>query len=141
MKKIMKYLAVAILCAGLGVVSAFAQAKNGGQKMSPEQRAEKISNHLIKKLGLDAAQAERVKVINLSRLQAVETLRNSAEPKADKRAKITSIQQGYQADMKSILSPAQYATFEKMKTDRMAKRKNKVKSAQIKADNIDEIVD
>lgn len=135
----MNYVAVMVLCASIGVVSAVGQTgfgKNNGQKLNPEQRAVQISNHLTKKLGLDAAQSERVRVINLSRLQAVETLRASSEPKPDKRAKIQALQQSYETDMKSILSPAQYISFEKMKEDRMAKRKNKVKSAQLKANDV-----
>ena len=91
---------------------------------TPEQRAAHAARHLTKQLHLTAAQTEQVRQLYLSRAQQMQPLH--AQPVADKKAahRARKAQQAqYDARLKQILTPDQYAQYAQLRTDKAAKHK------------------
>lgn len=85
-------------------------------KKSPEQRAELFSKKMTKNLGLDAAQQERIKAINLDRFKQIEEARTAGTGKKKEVAsKIKAINETYLTTLKGVLSEEQFKKFEEMK--------------------------
>ena len=91
---------------------------------TPEQRAAHAARHLTKQLHLTAAQAEQVQQLQLSRAQQMQQLH--AQPVADKKAahQARKAQQAqYDARLKQILTPDQYAQYAQLQAGKVAKHK------------------
>ncbi|HAS43485.1 MAG TPA: multiple ligand-binding protein 1 [Microscillaceae bacterium] len=97
--------------------TAHAQRGNRGQKGTPEERAEKTTQRLASKLGLDETQKTQVKASALK----FETARKTARSNRDRSA-VKTARQTFQDEMKGILTTEQYAKFEKMQKRRKGRK-------------------
>lgn len=96
------------------------QAHNKEQraKMTPEQRAERHAGRLQKALGLTDAQKQAIIESDVQTAKQIQPLK---EEQKDRREKLVAMQKQRDEKMKSILTPEQYAKFQEMKKERMAK--------------------
>lgn len=89
----------------------------GGQGKTIEQRAQNRSNQLQKKLALSADQTSKIYQTIFTHLTEMEKIK--ALPKGpDKHTQMKALQAQKDNAFKSILTPEQYAQFQKMKEDR-----------------------
>ena len=98
-------------------VSSYAQRGRKGNNLTAEQRAEKATQRLTKKLGLNADQATKVQAANLK----MQTAKDAAKANKD-RAAMKSANEAYRAELKTILTSEQYTKFEQMKKKRKRRR-------------------
>lgn len=96
--------------------TSYAQRGRRGSNLTAEQRAEKATKKLTKKLGLNADQIAQVQVANLK----MQTAKDAARTNRD-RAAMKSASEAYRAELKTILTSEQYAKFEQMKKKRRRK--------------------
>lgn len=115
MKKII-IMAFAIL---VSVAGAFAQeAAVGKVKKSAEERAEKFTKRMTKELTLDAAQQDRVKILNLERFKQIEEVKgNMATNKKEAAAKLKEVNEAYLNNLKGVLTAEQLTKFEALKEE------------------------
>ncbi|OJJ20941.1 hypothetical protein BKI52_10200 [marine bacterium AO1-C] len=97
--------------------TAQAQRGNRGQLGTPEERADKATQRLTKKLGLDADQSTKVKASMLKFETARQTARSNRDRSAVKAARET-----FRNEMKGILTPEQYTKFEETQKKRKGRR-------------------
>ena len=105
---------------------AFAQTDTTGQKakLTPQQRAEKLTQGMSRQLLLSPEQVEQVKAINLKYAEKNEQLkRNMAKLKSNNEAK--------DAELKAVLNPAQYEKYQKM--EKRAKQKVRERARERRA--------
>ena len=91
---------------------------------TPAQRADRAARHLTKQLGLTAAQTEQVRQLQLSRVQQRQSVR--AQPVANKNTAHQARQAQraeYDARLKQILTPNQYAQYAQLRADKAARHK------------------
>lgn len=96
--------------------------KDNDAKLSPEQRAEKLTQKMTKNLQLNQQQTAKVAEINLNNAKQIAEIRNSTLSRYEKFNKIQSIEQHVSGEFRQILTPEQYKKFELGKE----KRKDKV---------------
>jgi protein CpxP len=112
------------------VSGAMAQEKTATVKPAPnpEVRAEKFTKRMTRELGLDAAQQERVKGINLDRFKQLSEARatNAGDKKAVQQ-KVKEINDLYFQNLKAVLTPEQFAKFQTLKEEMKEKAFQKKK--------------
>jgi periplasmic protein CpxP/Spy len=93
----------------------------GWEKRTPEERAAKATEMMKKRLNLSEAQATKVAQLNLERAKKQEDIREVMQEspavkqaKEDRKAMVSK----YDADLKAVLTPEQYAQFSKERDDR-----------------------
>lgn len=132
MKKMLILLAAFTLTAG--VASAQTQAATPAQgraqrgqlaNMTPEQRAEAQTKRLSASLGLNADQTEKLRTLNLTQAQKMQKLR---EKNAANRQEAKAARDQHQAQLKAILTADQYAKYDQQRTERLNKRKERMKA-------------
>lgn len=113
MKSSIKILATLVLCFSFSlVVSAY----KGTPPDKVEKRAEKQTNRMIEKLNLNDAQAAKIGDINLFfAAKMVEARANSKGDRAAMKAIKTAIRTEKIAEMKLVLSTAQFESYQSMK--------------------------
>lgn len=113
--KPMKLAALAIVFTGTTCVS-FAQEH---EKKTPEQRAEKRTEMLNKKLDLSADQKTKVAEINQHAAKEVETIKNNSTlSKEDKKAQLKQLRETKKQELRSVLNSDQQQKFDKIKEKR-----------------------
>lgn len=124
MKKLFLGLALA---AGLIATTAHAQdARGGGANITPEQRAERQTAMMTKRLGLSPDQVEKVKAINLKHAQDAQAVRDArkdekgAQPGAMKDMKAEK-----DAELKAVLTPEQFTTWTQMEANMQERRQQR----------------
>jgi len=104
----------------LAVTTSYAQVQNNQAPLqetrlraTPEERATRQTQMMVKELGLNADQEAKVKALNLKRLTQIDALRESkeAERKVD-RNQAQTIRKNWNTELKSVLTPEQYTKFE-----------------------------
>lgn len=119
--------------------SAKSKGKGGkgkGQEkknMTPEERADKVSNRMKTELGLTDDQATKVKAITLTRATKMAEIRTKAKTEgADKtalKAERKATHQAWEADLKGIVSAEQFAKYQAKKEERKKKLEERKKNA------------
>lgn len=105
----------------------------GTQKLSPEEKATKISNELEKELSLSADQKKQVYDLAKARATEIEAVR--AKYKGDQKSaqpEIKAIRQKYKTQMDALLTPEQKVKFDEYKKKKRAEfqeKKNKQPTA------------
>lgn len=145
----------AVIFALLSSSATFAQAplaqpdatKHGKQtereNLSPEQRAQKMTDRLTRGLSLDERQASAVAGINQKYAQAIAAIRSNQElSRADRFAKIETLRNEQKNAIRQLLNAQQQQKFDEkaaqMKEkheERMEKRAEKMPPAEQRADN------
>ena len=107
------------------------------RSLTPEQKAERQSNVLQKKLGLTEEQKMKVYTISLSRITQTVALQEKTNKSADKkgaREAFQKIRTDYDQALNGILNDDQQKTWAQLKANAQAKRaehrKNQPKDAQ-----------
>ncbi|HOY94297.1 MAG TPA: hypothetical protein PK509_01075 [Catalimonadaceae bacterium] len=116
MKKFMS-VAFALL---ISIAGVFAQSSTATLKANktPEQRAERFTKKMTKELALDAAQQERIKILNLDRFKKLEDARSAAAvSKKEVAAKVKQVNEEYFSNVKGVLTPEQFTKFQEMKEE------------------------
>jgi periplasmic protein CpxP/Spy len=101
--------------------AANAQEKKHREQMSPQQRAEKQTEHLSKALQLTDAQKKSIMEVNQNTAQQAESIRN--EQKSN-REEFKKLQEARIEKIKSVLDDGQKKKFDEMQArqkERMAK--------------------
>jgi len=109
---------------------AFAQTDStlNSSSKTPEERAEKHSQHFAKSLGLTADQTAKIKAIDLEHIKKIDELRTKYKNQTDKQAKgkeFKILDENTDAKYKAVLTPAQYEKYWQAKKERMEKKKEK----------------
>jgi hypothetical protein len=117
--KVMKKTWLAIFALFVGLTTAMAQQElAGSDKKDPVQRAERFTKKMTKELNLDAAQQERMKVVNLDRFKQLSEVKNTfANDKKMLQSKVKEINDNYFTTVKGILTPEQFTKFQEMKEE------------------------
>lgn len=104
--------------ASLLSLSAFAQ--NDLRKNStPEQRAERQTQQLSKQLGLNSEQSQKLQALNRSWMRRMDSLRTTGT--RPERGALRAMQQSHENDLKALLTPEQWTTYERLRTERREK--------------------
>jgi hypothetical protein len=114
------------LCATLGFAQGRQEGRQGGSG-TPEQRADKQLAQLTQELGLSAEQQPRVKTALLARIAKTDGIRGGGGEKKDKFQEAKAAVDEYNAAMKTILTPEQYATLEELQKEKKGKMRDKMR--------------
>jgi hypothetical protein len=106
------------LLASLLSLSALAQ-NDLRKNTTPEQRAEHQTRQLTKQLGLSTEQSQRLQALNLRWAQTMNSLRT--EGARPERGSLRAMQQSHEADLKAVLTPEQWTTYERLRAERREK--------------------
>jgi protein CpxP len=125
MKKFICFLVVSLFCIG-----AIAQNDPSAAKSStPEQRAERITNWMNKKLTLTADQKAKVYDINLKYAKLnQETRTNDADNKKAMRQELKASEKEREDEFKAILTPDQFKSFQAAKQGLLERGRERRKS-------------
>lgn len=93
-------------------------------KKTPEEKATSITKKLTGKLSLDPEQAAKVKAISLVKAQKMDEAKsNAAADNNTKSTEFKSLKQKWEADLKGILTTAQFESYIKYKEEKKADKK------------------
>ena len=120
MKLTKKILGLAIALFGM---VAFAQAQDTDLKF--EKRAKAHHQKMIDKLGLNDEQAAAFKEIKKTYKEKAKALRTQTESKDELADLMYQNRKAKTAEIKQLLTPEQYAIFDKVDTDRKKRGKGK----------------
>ena len=117
-----------VLSVALVAVGTFATAQQNQrmQKMDPAKMEQKRADHMKQMqmdLNLSEAQVSKIKVLQDQRM--AERKENAPQMQAERKAKMDQMKakrDQNEAEMKNILTPAQYQKWETMKKERMQER-------------------
>jgi len=115
----MRTLMIIALSGLVGVASAQREHR---KDVSPEERAQKISEKMKKELNLTDDQFEKVKTENLAFFNKQKTTHNKMEAV---RTELKTNLEEHKTKMKGILDEEQYEKAKKMLEDKMEKRKKR----------------
>ena len=126
-----------ILSAAFVAVGTFAMAQQTTkmQKMDPAQVEQKRADHLKKMqtdLNLTDAQVKQISMLQESRM--AERKQNAPQIQAERKAKMEAMKtkkMQNEAEMKKILTPAQYQKWEANKQQKMQRKGKMMKSKQM----------
>ncbi|WP_373747991.1 hypothetical protein [Kaistella sp.] len=130
MKKLV--LSVAFIAVG---TFAMAQQNQRMQKMDPAKMEQKRADHMKQMqtdLNLSEAQVTKIKVLQDQRM--AERKENTPQMQAERKARMDQMRMKRdqnQAEMKNILTPAQYQKWEAMKKEKMQERGKMMKGKKM----------
>ena len=130
MKKLV--LSVAFIAVG---TFAMAQQNQRMQKMDPARMEQKRADHMKQMqtdLNLSEAQVNKIKALQNQRM--AERKDNAPQIQAERKAKMDQMKMKRdqnQAEMKNILTPAQYQKWEAMKKEKMQERGKMMKGKKM----------
>ncbi len=110
LKSIVATLILAIVCtAGITAQATFKSKKHNqnGDRPTPTERAERITEKMTKKLELSDYQSDQVGDLNLNLANQISSIRKSEMTKDEKREEIKGLRTGYQSSISGILTPEQ----------------------------------
>ena len=81
----------------------------------PTTRAQKMTDHMTKQLGLDEATSKKVYDVTLVRAQKVDAIQKSTDDNKTKAKALKANADEFKAQLKSVLTPDQFAKFESMR--------------------------
>ena len=115
----MKTLKSFALIAGLAFISFGTSAQEGGNKMTPQQMAQKQTDMIKQNVtGLTADQESKILAVEQDAATAMQDARNSSNGDRDAmRAKMKPIRENKDAKIKAILTADQYAQYQKMEEE------------------------
>lgn len=117
MKKWMMGAVMVLLAAG----AAQAQDK---QQRTPDERAEMRTERMVKELGLNADQTEKVKAINVKYAEKMKSVMEERQAAGAKRdGTMMELNKARMAEYKAVLTPDQYTKLEAQNKAMMEKRK------------------
>lgn len=127
--KISKLLWPTLTCILLFSLSSKAQSTDL-KSSTPEQRAQRQSDTMRSKLGLDSIQYQKVSAINLEYARKGQEIMESGGGKFAKYRKFKSMTSEKDGKLKKVLTPDQYSSYETMKKEMMDKVRDAYKDRQ-----------
>lgn len=134
---------IIIICAiALSFLNVFAQK---GDDKNPEQKAQKASAFLQRKLNLTDDQKSNVYKSMLERITKIQELRAQNLEKTAMLQQSKPIRDNFNASMKTILTPDQFTQWEQLKSDRKnnkgesRKGREKQKKLEEKSDSLGDV--
>ena len=130
----MKKLVLSVALVAMGTF-AMAQQNQRMQKMDPAKMEQKRADHMKQMqmdLNLSEAQVSKIKVLQDQRM--AERKENAPQMQAERKAKIDQMKakrDQNEAEMKNILTPAQYQKWEAMKKEKMKERGKMMKGKKM----------
>lgn len=125
-----KILLLSFLFLFVGTTQIFAQSARGRQmrnkNATAEGKAEKRSQQWQTKFGLNNLQTYQLEVAMLKQNRDMETLKGGGNG-FEKKEKRQAIKTEFEAKVRNIFTPTQYASYQKMKAEKKEKNKNKGK--------------
>lgn len=112
----MKKLSIALIFFVTVSVSAFAQSRNGGERFTPEQRAEMQTKRMTEQLNLNEEQQKQVLALNLERNK------KAAEVSRENSTQFREIFQNYNKELNLILTPEQQEKLKEARSERRGPR-------------------
>ncbi len=130
MKKLLLVLTLFVIS-----VSAIAQKRD---QRTPEQRANFVSERMVKKLGITPEQKTKVHDLVLKKATSVKaiTTENQAD-KAQMQAKLKTVNNEFEAELKTILTPEQLTQWTTMKKE-WKNKKNGSKGQVLKSEEAED---
>lgn len=135
MKKMLALLTAVILAAGSvsAQTAATPMARPDGMaqdrpNMTPEQRADFLTQRLTKQLSLSAEQTPKVRAIALAQAQEMQNLRTryaTADTRQGMGQELKTAQEKTDAQLKQVLTADQYTRYTQLRENRMDKHQNK----------------
>lgn len=119
MKKIGLLLTALLMVCGV----AMAQGPRGDRNRDPKQRAEQMTEQMTKDYSLTDDQKEKVKALNLDMSQKMSEI--SGDDREARQAKMQEIRQGYNKELKGVLTDEQYKKYEKAEKERSQRPRNR----------------
>ncbi|MDB5273969.1 MAG: hypothetical protein JWO58_2336 [Chitinophagaceae bacterium] len=112
------------LFALLSITSVIAQQTQNNNKpsLTPEEKAQRATAHLTKKLGLSQDQSTQVYNITLAHVNKMQGLRANKANGQKQGPAIKQTKNDYDAAINAVLTPAQQQTWAQLKTREQAKR-------------------
>jgi len=104
--------------------SAYAQIDGLKQKKSPEERAQKMSDKMSKKLSLTSDQYNQVYSIMLSHAQQADQIRSSNDKQSCKE-QMKKLRQSTDSQLQAVFTEEQLQKYNELKMMMKEKRKNK----------------
>jgi hypothetical protein len=123
MKSIVATFTLAILFTGVTFAQGRGQVSQNGERPSPEERAERMTEKMTEHLGLNDYQADQVAPLNLGMATAVADIKDSDQTKEEKRAAVKAAMQNHDEQIKGILTDEQYEKFAEARKRRLKKKK------------------
>lgn len=126
-----------ILSAAFVAVGTFAMAQQTTniQKMDPAKMGQKRADHLKKmKADLDLSDAQVKQIMTLHEARMAEKKQNAPKIQAERKAKMEEMKarrMQNEAEMKKILTPAQYQKWEASKQQKMHRKGTTMKGKQM----------
>ena len=130
----MKKLVLSVALVAMGTF-AMAQQNQRMQKMDPAKMEQKRADHMKQMqtdLNLSEAQVTKIKVLQDKRM--AERKENAPQMQAERKAKMDQMKakrDQNEAEMKNILTPAQYQKWEAMKKEKMKERGKMMKGKKM----------
>ncbi|WP_373739143.1 hypothetical protein [Kaistella sp.] len=130
----MKKLVLSVAFVAVGTF-AMAQQNQRMQKMDPAKMEQKRADHMKQMqtdLNLSEAQVTKIKVLQDQRM--AERKENAPQMQAERKARMDQMKMKRdqnQAEMKNILTPAQYQKWEAMKKEKMQERGKMMKGKKM----------
>lgn len=101
------------------------QGTKQGQKMAdPTIRAQRMTDRLIKELGLNQATSQKVYAAALTRAQKIDNIQASPDDNRTKAKALKANADDFKTQLKSMLTPDQFTKFEGMRGHMRAGRGN-----------------
>ncbi|MBG8555606.1 hypothetical protein [Hymenobacter guriensis] len=107
----------------------------GRAHLSPEQRAQRMTERLTRELILTAEQAPKVQAIILAQAQENEAIRTKYAASTDRRAALPELKAAkdkYDAQLAGVLTAGQRTRYAQLREEQQQKRKEKSKDGKVK---------
>ncbi|MBK0402733.1 hypothetical protein I5M27_07030 [Adhaeribacter sp. BT258] len=100
------------------------QGKKDHQKRTPQERADLQAKRLQTQFNLTDAQASKIREMSLAKATQMQALKAKyAEDRKAMGSEMKTVRSNWDNELKSVLTPDQYAQYEKDRAAKMAKRK------------------
>jgi Spy/CpxP family protein refolding chaperone len=97
--------------------------KNDHQKRTPQERADMQAKRLQTQFNLTDAQASKIREMSLTKASQMQDIKAKyAEDRKAMGAEMKTVKSNWDSQLKSVLTPDQYAQYEKDRAEKMAKR-------------------
>lgn len=97
-------------------------------QLTPEQRADRQVRNLTTRLALSTDQTTKVRAIALAQAQALQALREKYAAAGNRQGmgqELKINQQQYDAQLKDVLTPDQYATYTQLRQERITEARQR----------------
>lgn len=114
-------------------LTAFAQ-KNDNAHKTPAEKADHRTEQMVKDLGLEAGQQDKVASINLGYYTAMRDV-NTISNEKDREGRASYVKANRDRDLQAVLTPEQYTKMLSLRAEKKAKHEADKKARKAKSDD------